>query len=627
MSNPITAAILRLTIVIALGAGTAPTQAAGRFLAVYASGKRLEGSEIRGWHDAQGEPMLDAQRLQQPGDRLLWLENRSTSAAFLPPAFVEFTTGDRLPGEVVGFRTGRENPERLLPPHFLVVPAVEVDLPGSTRQEPVPIVARWLRRVVWQRGEDDRYRPGTLRHRDGREVSFRSSRWTSGGVRLLLDQETRDVPFVEMAEVHLPSSNSWENWLEQMAFLAPACAGTIVQIETTGGLRLTGSLERFLVQSRDVSRPEMWFHGFQPAWSFDPLWLPYRTIRLRRFFEPHRPPLTLFEPSRETVRSSLAGGWSWRRDRSSRGLPLKCATEAYGWGVGVHAYSELTYDVPAFVREFRTQYGLDQAAGRGGSVRASVFAGTTQGTLLHRSPALIGSEKAYDSGPLAIPAAAGAQAKLTLVVDPMIDDAPPGADPFEVRDMFDWLQPILGLDLPSQQAEVRSRFSRVIPAWQDWMLSRSGPTETGSKQGPAMLSNTLDQSQPQLARFVSEIAPRETSLSLSRRLEIGRDHGFLLVAVARADKDPGSRIQVRIDGAVEAEFAVPPRKWPEPVPPLRFPVDRWRGKTIKVELVQMGETPIEWRAISLVPPPGAANSKVGDGIPGPPPVPARVAPP
>src|SRR6185436_13088316 len=113
------------------------------------------------------------------GDRLLWIEDRSTPAAPAPPAFVEFTNGDRLPGEVVGFRTGRENPERLLLPHLLVAPAVEVDLPGSTRQEPVPIAARWLRRVVWQRGEDERYRPGTLRHRDGREVSFRSLRWSS----------------------------------------------------------------------------------------------------------------------------------------------------------------------------------------------------------------------------------------------------------------------------------------------------------------------------------------------------------------------------------------------------------------------------------------------------------------
>src|SRR5262249_37422241 len=154
---------------------------------------------------------------------------------------------------------------------------------------------------------------------------------------------------------------------------------------------------------------------------------------------PHEVPLSAIEPMRVVQRSNLAGGWDWQLDRNVHSGPLRCGEHPFGWGFGVHSYSELAFEMPEMARSFRTHYGLDRVVGPGGCVRALVFAGPPSGRPLFKSEAVIGSARSHDSGNLNI---AGA-AELTLVVDPAQVDRPPGADPFEIRDTFDWLQPTI----------------------------------------------------------------------------------------------------------------------------------------------------------------------------------------
>ena len=564
-----------------------------RYAALFASGKRFSATEIRDWHDPLAEPRLEGLKLFFPADRALWVEDTSIPNAPAQQAFVEFFGGDRLPGRVSEYRVGPESIFRKSPPSVVVIPDAAIDWPETKRPSGLPVLTRWVRRIVWQKREESRYRPGNLFYRDGRQVGFRGLRWSKTSVRLLVEQETRDVTFDEIAELHLPSVDPWEAWFQQLAAILPDLSGFLMQVETGDGLRATVSSKKFVPAFRgDAGNPDHWYQALHPAWSTETLWLRHRAIRMRRFFAPHEAPLSAVEPARVVQRSHLAGGWNWQLDLNVHALPLRSGDLPFGWGLGVQAYSELAFDLPACARMFRTQYGLDWSAGTGGCVRAVIFAGNAAGQVLHRSGHLIGTEKSYDSGPLPV---TGVK-QLTLVVDPAQDDRPAGADPFDIRDSFDWLQPLVEFDLEALRQEVDRRIESPQWGWAGWTL-------VGLQNKPCVASVAWDMRPPPLKRPRVEIAPRDTFFALTRRMEINERDRFLVLSVNRLDKETGpSRIQVRMGGIAVAEFDVPVFTGPADPDPLLVPIERFRGLTIDVELVQIAQTPlsrIEWRGIGL----------------------------
>ncbi|MBS0260563.1 MAG: hypothetical protein JSS02_01295, partial [Planctomycetes bacterium] len=235
--------ILFLPVVLLAACGVVQAQSL-RFTAQFASGKRLSGKEILSYHDSQVEPHLDSTRLLAPEDRALWIEDTSLSPALDPPACVEFFGGDRLPGKVTEFRTGTESSLSRTAPSLVVVPTAAVDWPDAPRPQGVAVATRSLRRVIWQRRDDSRYRPGTLFYADGRQVEYRSVRWQRQSVRILVDQESREVPFDQIAELHLPRLDPWDVWFQQLAALAPDLTGVLLQVETSDGVRITTSMKR-----------------------------------------------------------------------------------------------------------------------------------------------------------------------------------------------------------------------------------------------------------------------------------------------------------------------------------------------------------------------------------------------
>ncbi len=578
----------------ALGTPTLTSAQTARFTAQYVSGKRLNGAEIFDWNDEKADPRLDNQKLFFAADRILWIEDHAIAPADLPEAFVEFFGGDRLPGQVLEYRTGQESPFRKTPPCVIVAPEAAIDWPEGKRLGGLAVVARWLRRVVWQARDDDRYRPGTLFYLDGRQIEFRAARWSRNSVRLLLEQETRDVPFEEIAELHLPRPAPWDAWFDQLAMLLPDGTGLVMQVETGDGLRATASTLRFSAAPfGEAGKPESWYHAVQPAWSVEPLWLRHRAIRMRRYFAPHEVPLSVIEPIRAIQRSNLAGGWNWELDRNVHASPMRCAEMPFAWGFGVHAYSELGFDLPAGARTFRTQYGLDKAIGGGGCVRATVFAGPPTGAPLYRSEHVIGSAKLHDTGPLSV---AGAK-QLTLVVDPAQDDRPAGADPFEIRDTFDWLQPVVELDPQWLKLEFERRYETPVWGWAGWTL-------VAPQTRPCLVSLVWDQQRPPARRCRVEVAPREAFFAITRRLDIGEQDRYLSVSVSRLEKDTGpSRLQVKIKGRAVAEFDVPIQVAPADPDPVLVPIDRYRGETVDVEIVQIALSPqsrVAWNGIDVV---------------------------
>ena len=426
-----------------------------RYVGQWVDGTRTTADAVEPWDETGSSPKLGGKALFDEHCPIRWLWDTTCTPADPPEAFLEFAGGDCLPGRVVAARSGTKSPDHPLPPHLLVAPYARLDLPDGPPRSHVRVTTDWLRRIVWQRIAED-YRPRTLFLRDGRQLEFRSVRLTPTGVRLLRQEGIREIPLADVAELHFPPVDPWEAYFGQLAALEEDVTFFVCQIETAGGLRATGSSERFQARKRGPDgSPAHWYHLVQPAWSLDAFWVRHQAVRLRRYFRPHEVPLSRIEPAANRQQSDLGGVWHARADRSVQGTPLESGGRAYPWGLGVHALSELEFPLPPSARRFRTQLGLDRLAGDGGCVRASIFAGSTTAKPLFQSGLIIGSADVLDSGPL--PLDGQAQRQLVLRVDPAHDERPPGADPFDVRDTFDWLEPLLELDPQAVQAEVLRR--------------------------------------------------------------------------------------------------------------------------------------------------------------------------
>ncbi len=156
------------------------------------------------------------------------------------------------------------------------------------------------------------YRPGAFFYRDGRRTTFRSLRWESGKLKLLLEQGVEEVAWEDAAEVHLPERDPWDEYVDQLAVLFAAGRRADRAVRDAGPradhrLAEAGEGERQTspTPSRKVRRPS--------GWSLDPIAIPQRLSAAQSFFDPHELPLSRFEPAAYVHRSILAGGWNqWR---------------------------------------------------------------------------------------------------------------------------------------------------------------------------------------------------------------------------------------------------------------------------------------------------------------------------
>ncbi|MEO1997784.1 MAG: NPCBM/NEW2 domain-containing protein [Planctomycetaceae bacterium] len=566
---------------------------AHRFTAMRTDGSMIEGGnqEIVGWGDPAAKPSLQGQQIFDSANPFRWLIDHSLPLPLTPAACVEFVGGDRLPGKVVDFSDGRRSPFGHWPPHLLVVPTPDAHVPANPNTTMLRVKTRWLRRVIWKRQTGQTYQPASVFLRDGSRVAFVSLRWSSGAVRLLTDDGLRTLFFSEIAEVHLPRQDEWRAYFEQLALLAPTCVERLMQVETTEGLVATTSPLRFQATFRgDRKRPEHWYHMIQPAWGIDPLWIPHRSVRHRRFFQPHQVPLTLFTPSQAARSSTFATAWSWQVNRNVQHSPLRSSTVDWGWGFGVHGGQELSFVLSPLARQLRIRMGLDRIVDTGGCVKASV---RLDGKPLFNSDVLVGSQQIINPGLLHLGTEPNPR-NLTLSVDPISESAPPGADPFDIRDMFDWGEPEIELDSNELQRLVAQQHSAAIPAFQNWQLATPD----------LKIANLWDVTDPADPRFRIAFQPASPYLSCRRDIRVGDRDAWLSVAVAGAtDKPTHTRLQVRIDGRSLGEFAIPAGIRNEEPVPLLLPISDFRGRRVHVELCWMpGEnaTNLLLRAVSLL---------------------------
>ena len=575
-----------------------------RYSAMLAGGQRLQGNALTEWHDSNAMPRLDGQPLLEPANPLRWLYDRSKRPGELPAAFVETHTGDRLPGQVIDYRSGEELSYDPAPPHLLVRPGITLSPPGNAASDTIRVVLPLVRRIVWQKRTSD-YQPGTVFYRDGRSLQFRAIRIRSEQLNLLVEGGNRLVPWSEVAELHLPAPDSfWQAYVDELAALCTRTDSRLLQVETTGGLVATTSLDRLKARA-EGSEPEKWYHGVQPAWSLDTLWIPNRDIIYRRSFKPTEVPLSRVQPSQVVTRATLGGaGRKPQTNRSALGGPLRTAEVDFGWGLGCQAQCEMTFPLPAGAKSFRSSVALDRATGKGGCIRARVSGGPGSSAPLWESPFLVGSASVADTGIIPLSPTTGSS-ELVLQVDSAHEGRPAGADPFEIRDHADWLDPILELDSNWLSGEFQNRLPKQVAAWTGWNV-RLAPTSASEPQ--VEWFTVRDDRLPQPGAFQRAIATRSASLVLSRDVKIGPRDRWLVIAACRPfNRGTEPKLEVRVDGSPVAEFTVPLRSGNrDDVRPMVVPLDGYQrspGTSAEIEIRQLAgsgdSAPVEWRAVQL----------------------------
>ncbi|NQU21000.1 MAG: trypsin-like peptidase domain-containing protein [Candidatus Nealsonbacteria bacterium] len=600
------------------------------------NGKRIDGKQLTGWGEPAGTVQLDGQPLLHPSAPLRWLYDHTLPVAKTPKAYIEFVGGDRLPCTIVGARRSIEVTSAVgMPDHLVVEPRLTIRDAANRPLQQLHVSQRMIRRIVWQdlgtvsslaTGGTDRYRPATVFYRDGSQRSFRRHRFLAGAVRLLTDDGTQSVPLEKIAELHLPRIDPWEAYYDEVAALSPELKDRLLRLETTTGLIATASTARLRVASySNAAEASQWHHLIHPAWSLEAFAVQHARIRVRHYFAAHEVPLLRVAPLEAVNRSAIHAGWHWQRDRSVFGRPLQEGPHGHGWGFGVHGHSELKFPLPPSARQFRTRAKLDGTSGTGGCVRAIVRTGTIRPgddlarprnvREVYRSDVLIGSKAVLDTGnrPLA-PPGAGETGLLMLAVDPLDRGHPKEADPLDIRDNLNWLEPTVLLDRGVLAGEVSRRWSSLIVPLSGWTLTPAEPPPR-----PVGFWDVRP-GKPEAYRFA--VASGKASLVLSRRLTLTAHPRWLIVAVSRPQEQmPGSTVEVLIDGKKVAGGEVPLRlagaEEPSPlVVPLplagvlplvgaavELPAQR---STVELQIVQRAvdnnaqNAAVDWRAISIV---------------------------
>ena len=596
-------------LVLALFVSTATQRARGQseppqFYAKFSDGTYLDREEIHGWHDANATPRIGRQPLFAAENPVEWIVRDRLEPLRAPKAFVEFVGGDRLPGVVRGYVPSDGAMLRDLPRHLVVEPIAAYRRPNSERTLPIRVELAHVRRIVWRnRAGHGPAPPGSAIRRDGSRINFRAIRWTTDALIFLTESDIVTVPWHNLAEVSLPAHDSWDAYFDHTATLLPGGQGQLVQMETDSGLIAQVSTQRLRPETQGDNRyTEHWYQIIQPAWSLDPLWIRFPDIRVWRIFPPEQMPLSLITPRIVRDEPIFSDGIVPRTNQTIAGENLADIAAQFGWGFAMHAPSKLIFPLSAEVIGFESHFGLDPHVGEGGCAEARIELHAGEKTsVLFESETLVGSVAAQSTGRLEIPKHSGGI--LHLIADPRIGNRPPGADPFDIRDALNWYAPTLTLDKQAVRDEIRSRSLGRIAPLADW-------EHFGESMGAARVTtswSTRDWDQP---RFRSWVSVEKGCLGLRRELMVPDDGRYLAVLAHAPESanDSPTRIQARVNGTPIAELTVPVIKGRQEVAPLLFPIGRFAGQSVTMELFQIAtddpsEEPvgIEWIGISVVP--------------------------
>ena len=583
-----------------------------RFVACLEDGRIVEDDVLRNWYSGNAMPQLGGQSLIEGGNPMRWMVDRSLGPAEMPSAYIEFFSGDRLPGHTDSYTPAGLAYQTDLPEHFTLSPNFPFRKSSDARyRSDIRVRRDMVRKIVWQQipALIDRYVPATVFLTNGREISFRAIRFTEGSIQLLSGRERVSIGFHEIAELHLPNESPWETHLLELAILFPGGKTEredhqrLVQWETSDGLVATTSVDRIDADSRgDNNNSDRWNHGIQPAWSLDMIWVECRSTWMRRSWRFDEVPLFRL-PYHETREGAMfsRNGFAARINRGVLAGTAKSGEHVSGWNFGVMAPSRLSIDLPPLARGFRGAVGIDQAAHDRGCIRGKVFLSWESSPKFESNP-IVGSKEVTQIPELRwddVPQSG----QLILEADMVRGGHPDDADPFDIRDMTNWIEPRIMLDKQQLQEAILQLTPKTILAWQGWKLE----TEIAKLQ----FATTLRQVQYpfETPSWRTTVVAKEEPLRLSTTQEIAQDQTWLEVALAKFQGNDQPTIEVVIDGTPVLSRSMQNVNSYDHVntpAPYLVNLEPFAGHEVKIEISQsQGPTniPVDWRAIAFLPQP------------------------
>ena len=574
------------------------SDAAERFTAMFMDETRLEADEIKDWCDPKAKPTLAGRELFDHHAPVRWIVDRSAFRTPPPMAFVEFVGGDRLAGEVLSYQDGQANRFEPTLPNLIVKPLANLQPPEVTTPSPIRITLPWVRRIAWKSQENaHEYQPGTIWLLTGTPLTFRSLRWNETGLLVLTAEGLKQFAFVELSEIHLPQIDQWTAYLQQLAILSPDAKSRLIQMESSDGSRWTTSLERF--QARHLGerhRVENWYQLIQPAWSLDPLWTRFRSIRTWLSYHPTEVPLSKFLPTDVQHQAVFGTHFDWQVDQSVLRTPLRSLTQEFGWGWGVQGSTDLAVELPEIASGFRTRYGLDRSVGSGGCIDVRVLVDGVPTALNQRY--LTGSEFVGDSHWTDIQPDAEKRHQLNFQTAMAHEGRPAGADPFDIGDLLNWYEPEVRLDPGRLGEAIASHRSGALTGLAGWTIA---PSDLASWKTTNFLDET-DGRDPQFRTVSQGPGP---FYRISQQIKIGAKDQWLAVVASRfPDGSTASGIQIRIDGRVIVDTDVPVRNSLADPMPILVPIETFQNHSILVELIVIptdANSWVDWRTIVVSP--------------------------
>ena len=191
--------------------------------------------------------------------------------------------------------------------------------------------------------------------------------------------------------------------------------------------------------------------------------------------------------------------------------------------------------------------------------------------------------------------------RLLLRVEANPAQTPRGADPWDIRDHFDWLEPMVELDAEKLPSELLQRMGRLVPAWEGWTVRPEG-----ALRGPMLVNvpNTLWQQHRPMhqRRYILAVAAPGAAIRITKKIFIPPEKDILCIGLWRVESVPPTTVDLLVDGQLVGSLEAPVRR--NSRCPLRsLLLTDYRGKEILLELVQRSSEErawVVWETLCLV---------------------------
>jgi len=433
----------------------------------YSDGRTIEGARIQKDHffaHSRSNAHLDNQLIFLPDNHVRLIRNLRKKV-FREGPYIEFVNGDILPGRVEGI--GMADPGRNTPDHLQIRLSAPLKNHAGQNNSLINVRAEHVARLVTRTPEKGSAKSGYIRLESGASIEVRSIRWRPNEIRALTTQGVRTIPIRDVVELRRPVEKKIR-WMlagnPEVGFDSP---GHRVMFQTVNGARLT-TREAKMVRYLDSGTM------IQPSWALDAIMLAPEDIVDVLFLRFNEIPLAVL-PAETLLRKSCFGTWKWVRNHNVLGGRLDSGDRDSPIGVGMHACTAVAFYLPPGAQSFSSWVGLDRAVGNGGCAIASVYLNDLEGEPVWRSDYLQGGNPSVRVGPLSVKK----RERLVLVADFGHEGRPRGADPFDIRDFVDWIDPIVET-MPSDITG--PKLEEIFPFPRGWTLSekdraRLSPTQ------------------------------------------------------------------------------------------------------------------------------------------------------